>query len=217
MEAPGTGFLPLFRSDQQHTLLCFLFVLMPQGKMTMSQLAAATGISASTISREVARLETCGVVTVETIGRSNLVGPNWASPLGKPLRMMLAHTCGPLWELGVLRDVPGVDVVFVFGSWAERYQGFPGPYPNDIDVLVVADDSVDSLVVQTICSRAARDLQKYAGGTLLDINPVVITAQQWVDPQSAFLERVKAGAIVEVTRQPSQLSAAPMLIPAGQR
>ncbi len=34
----------LFRSDQQHTLLCFLFVL-GQGPMTLTELAKATGIN----------------------------------------------------------------------------------------------------------------------------------------------------------------------------
>ena len=211
--------MPLFRSDQQHTLLCFLFVLMPAGHMTMTQLATATGISASTVSREVARLETAGIVIVETIGRAKLVTPNWASPMAQPLRMMLTQTCGPLSELGPLYRVPGVSSVFLFGSWAERYQGTPGPYPNDVDVLVIGTDIVDVLAVQTVCSRASRELQKMTGGPSLDINPVIITIEQWMHAPSenTFLDRVKAGGLVEVPRPATYATAEPVPVLSGQR
>ena len=219
VEAPVSGLVPLFRSDQQHTLLCFLFVLMPDGHMTMTQLAAATGISASTVSREVARLETAGIVIVETIGRAKLVTPNWASPMAQPLRMMLTQTCGPLCELGALYSIPGVRSVFLFGSWAERYLGTSGPYPNDVDVLVIGTDVVEPFSVQTVCSRAARDLQRYAGGPPLDINPVIITIEQWnhVPGENTFLERVKAGALVDVPRPVTYVTNEAVPVVAGQR
>ena len=219
VEAPASGLVPLFRSNQQHTLLCFLFVLTPDGHMTMTQLAAATGISASTVSREVARLETAGIVIVETIGRAKLVRPNWTSPMAQPLRMMLTQTCGPLCELGALYSIPGVWSVFLFGSWAERYQGTPGPYPNDVDVLVIGTDIVDVFSVQTVCSRASRDLQKYTGGPPLDINPVIITIEQWnhVPGENAFLERVKAGALVDVPRRVTYVTTEAVPVVAGQR
>jgi Winged helix-turn-helix DNA-binding len=219
MRAPASGFVPLFRSDQQHALLCFLFVLMPDGHMTMTQLADATGISASTVSREVGRLETAGIVIVETIGRAKLVTPNWASPISQPLRMMLTQTCGPLHELAALYDVPGVSSAFVFGSWAERYVGMPGPYPNDLDVLVVSTDDVDVLSIQTICSRISRDLKKYTGGPPLDINPVVVPFDDWItDPSpTAFLDRVKSGALVDVPPRLALVRAQAVPVVAGRR
>lgn len=215
MEAPGSGFVPLFRSEQQHTLLCFLFVLMPDSHMTMTQLAATTGISPSTVSREVARLETAEIVVVETIGRAKLVRPNWDSPMAQPLRMMLTQTCGPLRELGALYEIAGVRSVWIFGSWAERYQGTPGPYPNDVDVLLVGTANVDVLAVQTVCSRATRELQKLTAGPPLDINPVVITIDEWAEgpTPNAFLERVKGGALVAVPKPATMAAAAK----AGQR
>jgi predicted nucleotidyltransferase len=33
-------------------------------------------------------------------------------------------------------DIPGAERIIIFGSWAARYTGHPGP-PNDIDVLVI--------------------------------------------------------------------------------
>jgi DNA-binding transcriptional ArsR family regulator len=200
MEGPGSGFLPLFRSDQQHALLCFLFVLMPEGHMTMTQLAAATGISASTVGREIGRLETSGIVTVELIGKAKLVRPNWNSPMAQPLRMMLTQTCGPLRELGELRSVDGVVDAWIFGSWAERYQGTPGAYPNDIDVVLVGD-RIDFLEVQMVCSRAARNLQAISGAPMLDVNPIIVSRADWerTDPD-AFTSRVRGSALIEIPR-----------------
>ena len=218
MEAPGSGFAPLYRSDQQLTLLCFLFVLMPGGHMKMTQLAAATDTSASTVSREVARLETAGIVVVETIGRAKLVGANWASPIARPLHMMLSQMCGPLRELVALYGVPGVVSVFVFGSWAERYVGIPGPYPNDVDVLIIGD-KVDQLSIQMACSRASRELHKLTGGALLDINPVVLTVQEWAndtDP-SPFIERIRIGELVDVALPATNVTNAAHPVGAGQQ
>jgi predicted nucleotidyltransferase len=41
--------------------------------------------------------------------------------------------------------VEGIEKVFVYGSWAARYHGEPGPVPNDVDVLVVGDADRDDL------------------------------------------------------------------------
>src|SRR5487761_252928 len=35
--------------------------------------------------------------------------------------------------------IPGISRLLIFGSWAARHSGEPGPVPNDIDVLVVGD------------------------------------------------------------------------------
>jgi predicted nucleotidyltransferase len=43
---------------------------------------------------------------------------------------MLTHAFG---------DNPAIDEVFIFGSWAARYHGEPGPSPNDVDVAVVSE------------------------------------------------------------------------------
>jgi hypothetical protein len=34
-------------------------------------------------------------------------------------------------------NIPGAERIIIFGSWAARYTGHPGPPPNDIDVLVI--------------------------------------------------------------------------------
>lgn len=44
----------------------------------------------------------------------------------------------PLLVRRVLAEVPGVDEAFIFGSWAARYHGEPGPPPGDVDIAVVS-------------------------------------------------------------------------------
>jgi Winged helix-turn-helix DNA-binding len=196
--------LPLFRSDQQHTLLCMLFVLSREGEsFTQTQLAERTGISLSTVSREIRRLETSEIVIVKAIGKARLVQANWISPMAHPLRMMLTQTCGPLCELQALYTIAGVAGVMLFGSWAQRYNGTPGPYPNDVDVLVIGDNltQVDEYAVQLGCSRAARTLQSMTGGPQLDINPSFTTGAAWNTAQpGTFLHNVIHGPLVKVYR-----------------
>jgi len=63
-----------------------------------------------------------------------------------------------------------VDEAFVFGSWAARYAGEPGPPPRDIDVLVVGDASLRS--VRRACSRVEEELK-------IEVNPVVLSPDEW--------------------------------------
>jgi DNA-binding Lrp family transcriptional regulator len=199
MEVQGSTVAPmLFRSDQQHTLLCFLFVLAPN-PMTLTELAKATGISVSTVAREVARLETSQIVVVETIGRAKRATPNWTSPLARPLQMLLTQTCGPLCELGAIYQVSNVREVVVFGSWADRYQGTAGPYPNDVDVAVIGN-GVDLLAIHQVCAQVSRNLQHLSGGPALEINPVIFPSLDWDHPQpDSLAERLKTtGQLVNV-------------------
>jgi predicted nucleotidyltransferase len=68
------------------------------------------------------------------------------SALSRPLTDLLTVTYGPLPVLTEeLRTVPGIAKAYLYGSWAARYSGEPGPPPNDVDVLVVGDADADAL------------------------------------------------------------------------
>ena len=179
--------------------------------MTLTELAKATGISVSTVAREVARLETSQIVVVETIGRAKRATPNWASPLARPLQMLLTQTCGPLCELAAIYQVPNVREVVMFGSWADRYQGTAGPYPNDVDVAVIGN-GVDLLAVHQVCAQVSRTLQHLSGGRALEINPVIFPSLDWDHPQpDSLAERLKTtGQLVDVHRPVEFVPAEPL-------
>src|SRR3546814_9624265 len=75
------------------------------------------------------------------VGRTRLVHANRSLPWAVDLQALLAKTVGVPALLGeVLAAVDGIDEVWIFGSWAERYIGHAGPPPADVDVAVRSDE-----------------------------------------------------------------------------
>jgi predicted nucleotidyltransferase len=89
-----------------------------------------------------------------------------------------------------LSKVPDVEEGWVFGSWAARYDGDPGPFPNDIDVLVMGEPDRGRL------NRALRSVEK---DLRVQVNPVVAGRAEWEDATpTSFLGQVRARPRVRV-------------------
>ena len=145
----------------------------------------------ATASREVARLASHGLVLTRALGRNTLVTANQKLPWAKELRSILVQTVGILGRLATaLSGVKGVEEAFVFGSWAARYLGEPGPAPNDIDVLVVGDAALRS--VRHACCRVERDLR-------VDVNPIVVDHRRGSEPErEPFISELKSSPLVPI-------------------
>lgn len=157
---------------------------------SISELAAATGIPQATVSREVARLEEAGLLRSMRRGRLRLVEADEQLPYDHELRALLLKTIGPAAVLTrELSGVPGIDQAFVYGSWAARYRGEPGPPPRDIDLLVIGEPDLDRLYA--VCRRAEKELR-------LDVNPLVRSAAEWQRRSAGFLTDVRKGPLVAV-------------------
>jgi predicted nucleotidyltransferase len=182
--------VPLFRSEQQLRLLAVLFGEEPE-ELSVGELAARAGVAQATASREVARLAKHGLVVARALGRNTLVTANWDLPWAKDLRSILVQTVGVLGRLGeVLAKVDGVDEAYVFGSWAARHTGEPGPPPKDIDVLVVGQ--VPLRLVRTAC----REIERGLG---VEVNPVVIDRAHWTARKAEpFIAQIKSRPLVSV-------------------
>ena len=128
----------MFRSKHQMQILAEVF--WGGGSSTGAELARRTGIPQQTVAREVARLERAGVLVTEQVGTAKMIYPAPELPYGRVLRQLLAYAGGviPMLERA-FGDNTSIDEVFIFGSWAARYRGEPGPPPNDVDVAVVSD------------------------------------------------------------------------------
>ena len=161
---------PLFRSDQQMRILAVLFTN-PEEEFAIGEIARRASVAQATVSREVTRLAEHGLVVTRMMGRNKLVSPNWRLPWARELRHILDQTVGVLGRLGrALSGLAGVNDAFVFGSWAARYSGEPGPYPRDVDVVVVGEATLRS--VRRACRELEHDLR-------IEINPIVITGAAW--------------------------------------
>ena len=180
MQAPSP---PLLRSRLQAELLT-LVLLTPGREWSLTDLASRARASLSSGQREMARAEDAGVS--RRLGSTRLVTAA-ASPLTDPLTELLLRSFGPRQVVAEqLAGVAGVEAAYLFGSWAARYAGQPGPAPADIDVLVIGLPNRDDLdeAAQRAGSRLARE-----------VNVTVRSPQWWREGGDGFH--------AEVTRRPS--------------
>jgi hypothetical protein len=185
--------LPIFRSQNQLRLLGYLFVH-ADAAISMAELERRTGIPQQTISREVERLSEAGLLAVRSSGRMKLIAANTGSPYFPDLQALLLKAAGPAVVLSeALAEVPGIREAYVFGSWARRYRGDSGPSPADVDVVVIGD--ADPEAVEAVCMEVGRRLG-------LEVNPIVLSEEEWEGRASGFLRQLREGPLVQVA--PSQ-------------
>jgi predicted nucleotidyltransferase len=181
--------MPVFRSALQGDILAAI-LLHPADEVTLSTLAARAGAPMSNVHREVERLVTAGIVSERTLGRSRLLRANVSNPAVRPLTDLVALTFGPLEvvrdEFG---DVEGVERLVIFGSWAARYLGEPGPPPRDVDVLVVGKPRRQD--VYAAADRAERRLG-------VPVQPIVRGVATFDADDDPLLHQIKSAPYVAV-------------------
>ncbi len=128
------------------------------------------------------------------LGRNRLVRPNQRLPWARELRSILMQTVGVVGRLGnALSGIEGVHEAFVFGSWAARLEGEPGPFPNDVDVVVIG--TVSLRVIRRACRKLEQDLR-------VDINPVVVDRESWdSDAPGPFIAQIKQQPLVPIPQE----------------
>ena len=179
---------PLLRSELQARILGRTFL--GESEESVASLAEAIGADAGNTAREVARLERGGVLTSRKVGRTKLVRVNTRAPFYRPLLDLITIVLGPVTVLADrLSDMPGIKCVDIFGSWAARYRGEPGPAPADIDVLVVGSPDRDDLYDAT--RDAGRALNR-------EVNAVVISPARWRDADDGFIAEIRSRPRVQV-------------------
>ena len=152
--------LPLLRSRMQGELLA-LVLLHPEREYSITELAEASGVSPTAALREVERLVGGGILEDRRVGRSRLVRARTDTPLYRPLSELMAVTFGPMPLLAeALSELAGVREAYIYGSWAARYGGEPGPPPGDVDVLVVGSPDPDALfdLAEAVGRRLGREV-----------------------------------------------------------
>lgn len=145
MRTPPPALLPLLRSRVQGDLLALLY-LHPEKEYSISESAEAIGATVKAVHHEVKRLIAADFIRDRRQGNLRLIRAAADTVVARPLTDLLAVTYGPLPVLNdILADVVGIEEAYLYGSWAARYHGEPGPIPADIDVIVVGSASLDDL------------------------------------------------------------------------
>jgi hypothetical protein len=180
---------PLLRSDAQGDILALLY-LNPDVEFSIAELSRRTGAQLATIHREVIRLVESGIATDRHVGQARLIHANPDHPLAAPLAELVLLSYGPKAVLGPLvADLPGVRDAFIYGSWAARYNGQPGPAPRDVDVLIVGTTSQADLM--TLGRTAEERLRR-------EVNPTRVSPADWDAGTAPFVATVKAGPLVRI-------------------
>ena len=160
----------------------------------MTDLARRIGVSLSTVSREADHLVEANLIQQERRGNLRHLAANLDNPIAGPLTELLTLTYGPAAVLGeVLGPLGGIDEAYIYGSWAARYVGEPGPPPRDVDILVVGDVDDDDLF------EAARQAQRQLGR---EVNIQLVSPTRWHTPGSdPFLTSVRSRPLVPIERE----------------
>jgi DNA-binding transcriptional ArsR family regulator len=191
LRTDAPALLPLLRSQVQGNLLALMY-LDPESEFTVTEAARRVGASVRSVHQEISRLVQAGLLTDRRHGNNRLVRAATDSPLCRPLTDLLALTYGPVPVLtGGLAPVSGVQRAYIYGSWAARYAGEPGPPPADVDVLVVGTADPDDL------DDVARSAERRLGR---EVNIRRVRPETWErpSPDDAFLAAVRSRPLVEL-------------------
>lgn len=125
----------LFTKVQQRVL--GLLFGNPERSFYANEIIALAQSGTGAVQRELARLQSSGLVTVQQIGRQKHYQANRASPVFEELRGLVLKTVGLVdvlrAALAPLRD--RIKAAFVFGSVAKGHDSAA----SDIDLMVVSD------------------------------------------------------------------------------
>ena len=181
----GTLAEALFTKTQQR-VLSVLFG-QPQRSFYANELIELAQSGSGAVQRELARLQTSGLVTVRRIGNQKHFQANADAPIYEELRSIVLKTFGmadvlrsaltPLWPL--------VEVAFIYGSLARRTEHAG----SDVDLMVVGSLPSNAQLLEVLLPAQAQ-----LGRA---INPTLYTAAE-------FTQRVRDGKsfMMRVLEQP---------------
>jgi predicted nucleotidyltransferase len=183
----GVDSLILGRSAIRRRIL-ELFVIDPDARRHLREIARLAGTSSGTASRELGRLLVAGLIERSVEGRQ-VYFQAIPSPLFRSVSAVVRQTGGARAVLRkALEDVPAVDRAVIFGSYAA---GVTRP-SSDIDLLVVGSPDRDLLTERL--ELAAREIGR-------PVNEVVFTAAELAsrrDVGDPFADSIDAGQTIQV-------------------
>jgi AraC-like DNA-binding protein len=189
MRSAAPPLLPILRSRHQAELLTVL-LLHPDRAYTLTDLARLLKVSASTLHREVERLLEADLITATNVGRARLLQANSANRLVEPLTRLVVSAFGPHQVVAEeFADVDGVELLMIYGSWAARYHGTPGPPPNDVDLMVIGQPKRGD--VYEAAERAADRIG-------FSVNPTIRSLARWRAADDTLLREVRESDTVTV-------------------
>jgi DNA-binding transcriptional ArsR family regulator len=185
----AAALLPIFRSNLQGKVLALLYA-QPRNESSLTSLAARTGAHVATVQREITRLEKAGIVSSRRVGNTRMVAANLGHAYAPELSALALKAFGPPHVLAeAYRHVPGIELAFIFGSWAERFAGTAGPPPRDLDIVIVGAPDPDEVYEANL--EAGRRLG-------FEVNAIVRSPAEWERGSDEFIQGLKDGPLVPI-------------------
>jgi len=184
--------MPILRSQKQAELLTIL-LLHPETEYSITELSEKLSVPLTTVQREVNRFSEVGLITERRVGRTREVSANPKSRYTRPLTELLTLAFGPHVVVGEeFADIPATGVA-IYGSWAARYAGVPGPAPADVDVLVVGEPSRPD-----IYDAADRAEQRIG----FPVNVTLSSPGRWAAASDALIQQIQSAPLVWIIGPP---------------
>lgn len=181
---------PFVRSDAVGAILAETLGH-PDQEFSLAELGRRANVSGPVVHREVGRLVENGIIRDSVQGRNRLVRANQDHPLFGLMHDLIGSTYGPVPVLRELFEgVDGINTLVIFGSWAARRAGVSGPFPNDIDVLVVGTAPRRKLTA--IATEAGKRLD-------MPVNVTRLGVEEWTSTSpSPFVSTIRSRPTVDV-------------------
>jgi len=145
----------LFTSRTRVKLLT-LFLLNPGKAFYLRELARATDENVNAVRRELLNLEALGLLQSERKGTAKYYQVNREMPLYDELSSMILKTEGVAKVLQERLPELGVEVAFLYGSFARGTAGAE----SDIDLFIIGEPSEEKLIVliQEVEKKLSREI-----------------------------------------------------------
>jgi predicted nucleotidyltransferase len=179
---PNTGIAGALFSRVQQRLLGLLFG-QPDTSFYTSQIVKILRSGTGAVERELARLETCGLIISHRIGNQKHYQANRAAPIFQELYGIVQKTIGLADSLRRALEplAPHIRSAFIYGSIAKGND----TAQSDIDLMVIGDDLTYSDVFSGL--EQARDV------LARPVNPTILDPAEWARKRKqadSFIEKI---------------------------
>jgi hypothetical protein len=191
MKSVPSALLPILRSQVAGDLLALLY-LHPEAEYSLTEAATTIGASLNAVHYEAGKLSESGP-DQHARAREPALGAGGYRLTAHPAahRPARRHVRAAPRPHGPARRRRADR--YIYGSWAARYRGEPGPAPADVDILVVGTADPDDL--DDVAERAQRTLHRPV--SIRRVRP-----ETWnvANPGDPFLQSVKTRPLVRIGR-----------------
>jgi predicted nucleotidyltransferase len=143
------------------------FLLHPETRDHIRALAAQIDAQYSAVWKELNNLEEAGLLISESLGGRRIFTLNSRYPIVPELRNIILKTVGAGDLLrGSLKDLEGIDVAFIFGSFAEG----EADADSDLDIMLIGN--LDVARITPVIAKIEERLDR-------DVNYVLLTQEDW--------------------------------------